>query len=105
MELVRYYYNFTTPRSALKFGREVRTPAMQARLSHPAPDAQGDLSVRPDIRSNINNVRRDRIRWHSYSGNCHEHSNASGGVATLDGGSTGYTMLTAVSGPSARIKC
>ena len=58
------------------------------RTRHPARDAQGDLCVRADIRININRVRRDRVRWHSYAGNCHEHSNASGGVATLDGGST-----------------
>ena len=63
------------------------------RTRHPARDAQGDLCVRADIRININSLRRDRVRWHSYAGNCHEHSNASGGVATLDGGSTRRAQL------------
>ena len=30
LELLRCYYNFVRPHRALKFGREVRTPAMQA---------------------------------------------------------------------------
>ena len=30
-----------------------------------APDAQGDLRVRPDIRININRVRRDRVCRHT----------------------------------------
>jgi transposase-like protein/IS1 family transposase len=33
LELVRCYYNFVRPHRALKFGREIRTPAMQAGLS------------------------------------------------------------------------
>lgn len=33
MELFRSYYNFGRPHSALKFGSEVRTPAMQAGLA------------------------------------------------------------------------
>jgi len=32
LELLRGYYNFATPHGALKFGRETRTPAMQAGL-------------------------------------------------------------------------
>jgi len=32
LELLRCYYNFARPHGALKFGREVRTPAMQAVL-------------------------------------------------------------------------
>ncbi|HKZ39500.1 MAG TPA: hypothetical protein VJ044_00980, partial [Candidatus Hodarchaeales archaeon] len=32
LELLRCYYNFVRPHRALKFGREVRTPAMQAGL-------------------------------------------------------------------------
>ena len=31
-ELLRCYYNFVRPHGALKFGRETRTPAMQAGL-------------------------------------------------------------------------
>jgi IS1 family transposase len=33
LELLRCHYNFVRPHRALKFGREVRTPAMQARLT------------------------------------------------------------------------
>jgi transposase-like protein/IS1 family transposase len=33
IELFRCYYNFIRPHSALKFGREIRTPAMQAGLT------------------------------------------------------------------------
>jgi IS1 family transposase len=33
LELIRCYYNFVRPHRALKFGREVRTPAMQAGLT------------------------------------------------------------------------
>jgi transposase-like protein/IS1 family transposase len=33
LELLRCYYNFIRPHKALKFGREVRTPAMQAGLT------------------------------------------------------------------------
>ena len=33
LELLRCHYNFLRPHRALKFGREVRTPAMQAGLS------------------------------------------------------------------------
>jgi len=33
IELFRCYYNFVRPHCALKFGREIRTPAMQAGLT------------------------------------------------------------------------
>jgi hypothetical protein len=33
LELIRCYYNFARRHRALKFGREVRTPAMQAGLT------------------------------------------------------------------------
>ena len=33
IELLRCYYNFVRPHGALKFGREIRTPAMQAGLT------------------------------------------------------------------------
>jgi len=33
MELLRSYYNFIRPHRGLKFGRELRTPAMQAGLA------------------------------------------------------------------------
>ena len=31
--MLRCYYNFVRPHGALKFGREIRTPAMQAGLA------------------------------------------------------------------------
>jgi transposase InsO family protein len=33
LDLFRCYYNFVRPHSSLRFGREVRTPAMQAGLA------------------------------------------------------------------------
>ena len=33
LELLRCYYNFVRPHRALKFGREIRTPAIQAGLT------------------------------------------------------------------------
>ena len=33
VELLRFHYNFVRPHRALKFGRETRTPAMQAGLA------------------------------------------------------------------------
>jgi hypothetical protein len=36
IELFRCYYNFIRPHRALKFGRQVRTPAMQAELTNRA---------------------------------------------------------------------
>jgi len=36
MELLRCHYNFVRPHRALKFGREVRTPARQAGLTNRA---------------------------------------------------------------------
>ena len=33
LDLLRCYYNFVRPHGALKFGREIRTPAMQAGLT------------------------------------------------------------------------
>ncbi len=33
LELLRCYYNFVRPHGTLKFGRETRTPAMQAGLA------------------------------------------------------------------------
>ena len=33
LELLRCYYNFVRPHGALKFGRQARTPAMQAGLA------------------------------------------------------------------------
>ena len=65
LELLRCYYNFVRPHRALKFGRETRTPAMQAGLDHAAADAQGDLRVHADVPININRARRDGVRRHT----------------------------------------
>ena len=47
LELFRCYYNFVRPHRALKFGREVRTPAMQAGLTTRTADVQGNF-LRPN---------------------------------------------------------
>jgi hypothetical protein len=41
VELVRCYYNFMRPHRSLKFGRETRTPAMQAGLASPRGGQNG----------------------------------------------------------------
>ena len=46
VELLRCYYNFIRPHRALKFGRETRTPAMQAGLVS-APMNWGDIFTAP----------------------------------------------------------
>ena len=46
VELLRSYYNFIRPHSALKFGRETRTPAMQAGLVS-APMNWSDIFTAP----------------------------------------------------------
>ena len=43
LELLRCHYNFVRPHGALKFGREVRTPAMQAGLATRATHVPGDI--------------------------------------------------------------
>ena len=46
VDLLRCYYNFIRPHRALKFGRETRTPAMQAGLVS-APMLWGDIFTAP----------------------------------------------------------
>ena len=43
VELLRCHYNFVRPHRALKFGRETRTPAMQARRGEHPHDLEGHL--------------------------------------------------------------
>jgi hypothetical protein len=43
LELLRCYYNFVRPHRALKFGPEVRTPAIQAGLTTRRLTLKGDL--------------------------------------------------------------
>jgi hypothetical protein len=46
LELLRCHYNFVRPHRALKFGREVRTPARQAGLTSRALTLRGIFSSR-----------------------------------------------------------
>ena len=62
LELLRCHYNFVRPHGALQFGREVRTPAMQARTRHAATHVPGDICGSAAILININPHRRDRVR-------------------------------------------
>ena len=45
LELFRCHYNFVRPHRALKFGREVRTPAMQAGSDPTAADVERNLLI------------------------------------------------------------
>src|SRR5688572_19732287 len=84
LELLRCHYNFVRPHRALKFGREVRTPARQAGLTSRA------LTLREIFSSRlcfcgiegcaIRAVRLGPVRQSSCL------ANASGGLATLDDG-------------------
>jgi len=50
MELLRCHYNFVRPHRALKFGREVRTPAMQAGLTNKSLTLRAIFSSRMFLR-------------------------------------------------------
>ena len=84
LELLRCYYNFVRPHRALKFGREVRTPAMQAGLTKKAADVPGDLL----FGDGLFGIGRDcaPVRLFRYV-LCRERG-ASSGLTTVDGGST-----------------
>jgi len=64
VELLRCYYNFIRPHGALKFGREVRTPAQQAGLVTRRLEFR-DLLVafRPGARPGWIRNRWRRIEW------------------------------------------
>jgi hypothetical protein len=51
LELLRCYYNFARPHRALKFGREVRTPALQAGLTDRPLTLREIFSLRIFLRS------------------------------------------------------
>ncbi len=71
LELLRCYYNFVRPHRALKFGREVRTPAMQAGLVSRRLSLREIFVAEPgrilfvvaviDVASNAGRVREQRI--------------------------------------------
>ena len=52
LELLRCHYNFVRPHRALKFGREVRTPAMQAGLTRRQLTLREIFSSRMVFRAN-----------------------------------------------------
>ena len=88
LELLRCYYNFFRPHGALKFGREIRTPAMQAGLTIRR------LTFR-DIFLATTIPLWARIEVFLLTGACNPVSSAPvplarSRVATLDGGSTGH---------------
>jgi hypothetical protein len=86
LELLRCYYNFVRPHRAVKFGREVRTPAMQAGLT------RRRLTLREIFSSKLlvvaaKDVPICAVRNGSV-GQFPESGSASGGLATIDDGST-----------------
>ena len=62
LELLRCHYNFVRPHGALQFGREVRTPAMQAGLATQRLTFREILVGQPPSLISINPHRRDRVR-------------------------------------------
>src|SRR5262249_48526008 len=85
LELLRCYYNFVRPHRALKFGREIRTPAMQAGLKGKR------LTLRKIFCSGIVLLAScEFVLVFVYSAPYHFllRMRASGGLATFDGGST-----------------
>ena len=98
--MLRCYYNFVRPHRALKFGRETRTPAMQAGLTTRRLTLREIFVCTPTslsilIEPDINRARRDGVRRPTCAGDrgCR---NAPGGVVTLDGGSTAFVELEPV---------
>ena len=86
LELFRCHYNFVRPHRALKFGREVRTPAMQAGLSGHRADIKRDFL----IENGLSGVKECPIRALRLGpvGQCGCSGNTSGSLATFDDGST-----------------
>jgi len=90
MELRRCHYNFVRPHAALKFGQEVRTPAMQAGLTNKQLtfreiffSAMHNLGLRMSTRvffnsvlwprldnSNISLKRRNKTGWRKHPNIC-----------------------------------
>jgi len=56
LELLRCHYNFVRPHRALRFGRQVRTPAMQAGLT------SGRLTFREIFSSTIVLLAREKVK-------------------------------------------
>ena len=87
LELLRCYYNFVRPHGALKFGREIRTPAMQAGLTTRWLTFRDIfLATTISLWSRIEVFLLTGARNPVSSAPC---TTARSRVATLDGGSTG----------------
>ena len=97
LELLRCYYNFVRPHRALRFGAEVRTPAVQAGLTPAADHVKGDLLVDNDFLGM--DEGEVRVRALHDLGHCRRDTIACGGVATLDDGSTDTAI------PSVNCRC
>ena len=86
LELFRCYYNFIRPHRALKFGREVRTPAMQAGLT------RRQLTFREIFEAGIAflgvGVCASSFHRLDSVSQRHRQSYRLGSLATIDGGST-----------------
>ena len=95
LELLRCYYNFVRPpHGALKFGRETRTPAMQAGLATRRLtiwDIFVSMRSRVSLPNDVLGVRRL-----AQDGSCRCHEHAGRGVTTLDGRSTALADATAL---------
>ena len=102
LELLRCYYNFVRPHGALKFGREIRTPAMQAGLTHATAHLSRHLLGDDD--SFVGADRGFPAHWGAQPGLFRTCTTARSRVATLDGGSTPLGMgLTAKYTSSRRV--
>jgi hypothetical protein len=87
LKLLRCYYNFVRPHRALKFGCEVRTPAIQAGLT--TRDVKGDLPVS----HSSSDIGEKSCSDNRPLGHCRRDSDASGDIATIDDGSTLVAVL------------
>jgi IS1 family transposase len=84
LELLRCYYNFVRPHMALKFGREMRTPAIQAGLT------ARRLTLREIFPAAMLLSFSDKVKFGESTVLVvfDEARNASGSIATIDDGST-----------------
>lgn len=86
LELLRCYYNFVRLHRALKFGCDIRTPAMQAGLT------PRRLTFREIFSSRIHFLARRNVTFvffdSTFVGQCGRFTPFYGRVTTLDGGST-----------------
>ncbi len=79
LELLRCHYNFVRPHGALKFGRETRTPAMQAGLATRRLTFREVFVCLPP--SLISRHRRDHVRRAEPAADRPDRGRASGGLS------------------------